>query len=256
LLDPGGVLASSLLMTIALAAVLALFAVRLRARARRAEEGERLAVERRDRFLGEAAGALTAPLDELRAELSSLSPLEASEERLASLSHAAARLHTLVDELARLPRASVVTREEVDVAELVREALSEPPFAEHGPSVILRAEPVRMLADRGRLESGLRVLLWVLRREASGLVVTVAPDEGLARVELETQGARAAVDALERLPAVLYGLRGDTAPPGATLALRVASEVARAHGGRLRASARPGHGERFVLELPTRALHL
>ena len=53
--------------------------------------------------------------------------------------------------------------------------------------------------------------------------------------------------------AVGYGLVTPTAAPGTTLALRVAAQVARIHGGRLNAGARGGDGERFVLELPRAA---
>jgi signal transduction histidine kinase len=117
----------------------------------------------------------------------------------------------------------------------------------------LRAAPTVVWADRARLTTGLRVLLWVVRRdvgEQDSLVVTVSSDEEAAYVEIDTGGAGEVAEALEQLPAVTYGLTSPGAPPGTTLALQVASQVARVHGGRLSASARVGQGERFVLELP------
>ena len=81
--------------------------------------------------------------------------------------------------------------------------------------------------------------------------MTVSSDEEAAYVEIDSGGAggdrrcarAAAGGGVRRWPS-----RGGT--PGTTLALQVASQVARAHGGRLSASARVGQGERFVVELP------
>jgi signal transduction histidine kinase len=97
------------------------------------------------------------------------------------------------------------------------------------------------------------VLLWVVRRDVGpqdSMVVTVSADEEAAYVEIDSGGAGEIADALDRLPAVAYGLAEPGGAPGTTLALQVASQVARAHGGRLSASARVGQGERFVVELP------
>src|SRR6187402_157750 len=44
--------------------------------------------------------------------------------------------------------------------------LEAPPFTDQGPPVILRASPVLVRAERGRLANGLKVLLWTLRRES------------------------------------------------------------------------------------------
>jgi two-component system osmolarity sensor histidine kinase EnvZ len=87
------------------------------------------------------------------------------------------------------------------------------------------------------------------------MVVTVSADDEAAYVEVDSGGSGEIADALERLPAVSYGLASPTGQPGTTLALQVAQQVARAHGGRLSASARVGQGERFVLELPREVRH-
>jgi K+-sensing histidine kinase KdpD len=147
-------------------------------------------------------------------------------------------------------------REPVDLAELVREVVTATPFPESGPSVILRAQPAPVLGDRARLLNGLRVLLWVLRRDASELIITIGRDQDRARIEIDSRGARGPVEALEQLPAIDYGLRGSTAAPGVTLGLRVASQVAKAHGGWVRASRRAGQGERFVLDLPAEPVEI
>jgi hypothetical protein len=204
---------------------------RMQKRVRAAEQKERAAVERRDRFLATAAAELEAPLSAGRID-------EARQ---------------ILSELARCG-AEVVpeTLEPVDVAELVREIVEAPPFSDEGPPVILRANSVEARADRGRLRNGLRVLLWSLRREADGqLVITVAaPENEHALIEIDARGTAAAVEALERSDGVMEGLTTPSVQPGLTLAMRVGAEVARANGGRLSARALAGRGERYVLELP------
>ena len=116
-----------------------------------------------------------------------------------------------------------------------------------------------MWADRARLATGLRVLLWVVRRDVGpqeSLVVTVSSDEEAAYVEIDSGGAGEIAGGARA--AAGGGVRRWPTPsgaPGTTLALQVASQVARAHGGRLSASARVGQGERFVVELPKTFSH-
>jgi signal transduction histidine kinase len=243
-----------LVVVVAVSAVLSGLLIllwRLRRRLVRVELLRRSAVERRDRFLAEAAGELQAPLTHVRNELSGLTSRTVTAAKLAELTRDLDGMRAMVDELARLPRrVTEIEREEVDLAEVVRDVVAASPFPEFGPSVIVRAQPTVVWGDRARLLNGLRMLLWVLRREAAELVITVNRDDDRARVEIDSRGARAAVDTLEQLPAVDYGLRASTAPPATSLALRVAAAVAAAHGGRVRASTRAGQGERFVVDLP------
>jgi signal transduction histidine kinase len=234
-----------------LAALLYLF---MQGRVSRAREAERLAVERRDRFYSVAAQELDAPLVTLRGEVAALDAWSATPERVVALTREVDRLRELVSELARLPAPiEDGDRGEVDLAEVVREIIAQPPFSDRGPSVIVRAAPTLVWGDRARLTTGLRVLLWVVRRDvgqSDSLLVTVSADDDAAYVEIDSGGGGEVADALDRLPAVAYGLASAGGQPGTTLALHVASQVARAHGGRLSASAHVGHGERFVVELP------
>ncbi|MDB4970857.1 MAG: histidine kinase [Myxococcales bacterium] len=236
------------------AALTVLVYVVMRSRLSRAMEAERLAVERRDRFYAVAAQELDAPLVTLRTEVAGLDTWSATPDRIIGLTREVDQLRELVSELARVPApVNDSDRGEVDVAELVREIIALPPFSDRGPSVIVRAAPTLVWADRARLSTGLRVLLWVVRRDvgpSESLLVTVSADEDAAYVEIDSGGGGEIAEALDQLPAVGYGLTSPTGTPGTTLALQVASQVARAHGGRLSASARVGQGERFVLELP------
>jgi signal transduction histidine kinase len=241
-------------------AVLALVVfVLMRARVDRVQASERMAVERRDRFFAVAAQELDAPLVTLRGEVAALDAWSTTPERVAALTREIDQLRELVSELGRVP-APIEEHErvEMDLAELVREIIAQPPFSDRGPSVIVRASPTRVWADRARLATGLRVLLWVVRRDVGAqdsLVVTVSSDEEAAYVEIDSGGAGEVAEALERLPAVAFGVASPSGTPGTTLALQVATQVARAHGGRLSSSAQVGRGERFVLELPRTVSH-
>ena len=231
----------------------------LRGRIERVKASERSAVERRDRFFAVAAQELDAPLVTLRGNVATMDAWSATPERVTALVREIDQLRELVGELGRVPSPiDESERAEMDLAELVREIVGQPPFTDRGPSVILRAAPTRVWADRARLSTGLRVLLWVVRRDVGpqdSLVVTVSSDEESAYVEIDSGGAGELAESLERLPSVAYGLATPTGAPGTTLALQVANQVARAHGGRLSASARVGHGERFVVELPKTFSH-
>lgn len=231
----------------------------LHGRLARAQASERSAVERRDRFFAVAAQELDGPLVTLRGNVATLDTWSATPERITTLVREIDQLRELVSELGRVPApVDDSERAELDLAELVREIVGQPPFSDRGPSVILRAEPTRVWADRARLSTGLRVLLWVVRRDVGvqdSLVVTVSSDDESAFVEIDSGGAGELAESLERLPSVAYGLATPAGAPGTTLALQVASQVARAHGGRLSASARVGQGERFVVELPKTFSH-
>ncbi|HEX8954431.1 MAG TPA: hypothetical protein VF945_21400, partial [Polyangia bacterium] len=175
----------------------------------RLEASERLAVERRDRFFAVAAQELDAPLVTVRGHVAALDAWSATPDHIAALTREIDQLRELVGELGRVP-APIDERErvELDLAELVREIVGQPPFSDRGPSVILRAAPTRVWADRARLATGLRVLLWVVRRAVApqdSLVVTVSADDDVGYVEIDSGGAGEIAEALEQLPAVAYG---------------------------------------------------
>jgi signal transduction histidine kinase len=237
-----------------LACVSAVIFLLMRSRLQRARKAERLAVERRDRFFAIAARELAVPLATLRDDLAGLDAWGATPARIGALVDQVDQLRAVVSELGRLPApVPAEERSEVDLSELVRDIVAQPPFSDRGPSVILRAAPTTVFGDRARLMTGFRVLLWVVRRDLAdnaSLVVTVSSDGEAARVEIDSGGGGGVADVLERLPAVAYGLASASGPGGTLLALQVAQQVARVHGGRLTASARVGKGERFMLELP------
>ena len=236
----GVALAISLLICLALAADRR----RIVRRLHRAARAESEADARRARYLREAARELRAPVDELITHLTT-PPARA----------AAARVAAVVDALDPPAMASHRPRlEPVDVAALVGQLLEEEAVTESEegstPSVVLRARPTFALADRRRLTGGLRVLLWALRRGAATVAIDVEARDGDVAIVASTRGGRAVLDALERLPAFEAGLGAAPSPAGTSLALAVAAEVARVHGGALRGVAHGDGSERFVLLLP------
>src|SRR6185312_9972671 len=108
--------------------------VYLAMRARLARASERTAVERRDRFFAVAAQELDAPLVTLRGRMAGLDSWSATPDRVAGLVREIERVPAPIDERERA---------ELDLAELVREIVAQPPFSDRGPSVILRASPTR-----------------------------------------------------------------------------------------------------------------
>src|SRR5947207_2358361 len=90
-------------------------------RLRAAEQAERSANERRDRFVASVAAELDAPLAAGR--------VDEARRILAELAHT---------------RALQPPSEAVDIGELVREILAAPPFSDRAPAVTLRAAPVKV----------------------------------------------------------------------------------------------------------------
>jgi signal transduction histidine kinase len=219
---------------------------RTRAQLAAARTSERLAIERRDRFLYEMASELEQPLGRLYEEV---------QRRFGDgdLSRTVFELMSSVRELAQLPKtANATSREPVDLAQLVRKILDEPPFSDEGPSVLLRAAPAEVLGDAERLDTGLRLLLWSCRRDAPEGVpmsIVVSTDGDTALVEVSAAGGSNAREVLAALPVIDYGLSVNV-PRDSALSLRVAVAVARAHGGSVRGAVRTGGGQRLLLSLP------
>jgi signal transduction histidine kinase len=242
---------------VALMCVLAAIAYGSYRRAHRAEALALRSEERRHRFFATAARDLEAPLLELRRDLVRARDLGGGlDEPLRHLDD----LRGVLRELGRLrdqgdgrAATTIAEPEDFELSALVGEILDEAPFRDRGPSVVLHSAKVRLKGDRARLHTGLRMLLWAARRDVApdqALTVTLSALPGSALLEIESPGTGAVAAELAQLPARDYGLVDTADPTGASLALRVAEEVARVHGGRLAASGRIGPGERFVLELP------
>jgi hypothetical protein len=229
-----------------LLAVLAVQFARVRTALAASQKSERLALERRDRFLYEVASEIERPLARLYDE---------AQRRFGEdeFNRSLFELMSSIRELAHLPKeADTVVREQVDLAQLVRRILNEPPFSDEGPSVLLRATPTEVLGDAERLDTGLRLFLWSCRRDALAGVpmsIVVSTDESSACVEVSAAGGSTSRELLSTLPAIDYGLTVKV-PRDSALSLRVALAVARAHGGSVRGTMRVGGGQRLILSLP------
>lgn len=234
------------LVAYVLLCVVALQLGRTRAQLAASRTSERLALERRDRFLYEVAGELERPLARLYEEV---------QRRFGEgeLTRNLYELMSSIREMAQLPKtAGAMIREQVDLAQLVRKILDEPPFSDEGPSVLLRAAPTEVLGDAQRLDTGLRLLLWSCRRDAPEGVpmsIVVSTEGDSALVEVSAAGGSTAREVLSALPVIDYGL-SVSVPRDSALSLRVAVAIARAHGGSVRGAAREGGGQRLLLSLP------
>ncbi|XXF80772.1 ATP-binding protein [Myxococcaceae bacterium GXIMD 01537] len=111
-------------------------------------------------------------------------------------------------------------------------------------------EPVNLRFDPERIEQVLDALLANAVHRSEG--------EGEVRVELQSTPSLVSLHVKdpgpgipdEELPRLFELFHTGTSTPGAGLALYIASELARLHGGSLSAESRPGRGTTFSLVLP------
>ncbi len=228
--------------------------------ARAARHHARLAEERRS-FLDHVAHEVRTPTAALLALSEELASGHVPAERVATyhahLANEARRLADLVEEtldLARLEGGRLVaTREELDVRDVVREAIDALRLDAAAVHVELPATPVVVRADRGALRRALRNLLrnavthgasarpaeLRVAQEGGDVVVSVRdfgrgiPPEHLARV----------FERFHRVPSATHEVKG------VGLGLALVREVARAHGGDAGVVSTPGAGSTFTLRI-------
>ena len=220
------------------------------------------AVERQRRFVADASHELRTPLATIRAHVELLQgvggpgargPCERADRDRPGRPRGGAVLGSdllFLAQLDRIPPAPhAATQLDQVVVDAVREAQALRPEV---PIRVTRLDEARLAAD----ELGLRRVLGNLL--ANALRVSPAAEE--VNVTLEVgRGATAATvsdrgpgipeDDLERIFERLH----TTAPRrsgGSGLGLAIAREIARRHGGDLRAANRPGGGAELRLELP------
>ncbi len=225
------------------------------------EQLERL----RRELVANVSHELKTPISALRAHLENL--LDGVErpdpETLEIMLSQSERLGRLVDqllELSRLESGDVpLRREEVALASLVRQVLSEIEVARPGSGVTLErrlAEDLPpVLADRERIHQVLFNLLDnAMRFTPSGGRVTVSAErrDGAVDVRVADTGPGIAPEHLPRLFERFYRVDpARSAREGGTgIGLAIARSVVEAHGGRIWAESSPGRGSVFTFELP------
>jgi signal transduction histidine kinase/DNA-binding NarL/FixJ family response regulator len=169
----------------------------------------------------------------------------------------AARLNDIVADLDALVRSDDSTRIPLDLNDAVRAAVRMTAVEVRGRAKVITklADPVRITGSRGRLTQ-LLVNLIVRAAHSVGAeraregLITIATrvENGRALVEISDNGPGVSRELLARLFEMNLG--APNGPQGPGLALHLCQEIARRHGGQLRAWSRQGAGTTLVLDLP------
>src|SRR5262249_27992301 len=230
----------------------------------------RLAFQRQQTFIGDAAHELRTPLTLLRANAEvllrgreRLDPDDALllEDIVAEAGHMS-RLATSMLELARLDASShPPDRDLYDLAELTRAVAGRAQSLAQSTGLTLSVEapaPVLVLGERVQLEEVILILLDnAIKYNSPGgtAMLSVTRDGPLARLAVCDSGTGIAAEHLARLGERFY--RVDKARSrelgGAGLGLAIARRIAAAHGGMLVFASTPGRGTCVRLTLPVAA---
>jgi len=177
---------------------------------------------------------------------------EVSAEALQStLAQATAKLTGLIERFSSATPVEVVSRQSFDLAEMVRQLADKAHQSFPGIQFDCRLEDT--LVAQGDREQIARVLenLYINACEAmqgkGRIEVHGAPDDGGVALHIRDQGSGMDVEFIRDR---LFHPFATTKKKGLGIGLYQSREIARAHGGRLTATSRPGEGATFTLWLP------
>jgi two-component system OmpR family sensor kinase len=215
-------------------------------------------------FVADASHELRTPLASIRgyAELTRRGREETGPDTrhaLGRIESEAGRMTLLVEDLlllARLDQGRPLLREEVDLAEIARDAVDAARVLDPDRPLELHVgAAVPVIGDGQRLRQVVDNLLANVRAHtpADGAVhVRVARNGTNAVLEVADSGAGLDEEELERVFERFH--RGDPsrsrASGGVGLGLSIVAAVAEAHGGSASAESVPGHGSTFCVTLP------
>ncbi|WP_375759911.1 PAS domain S-box protein [Corallococcus exercitus] len=229
-------------------------------------------IRARDEFLSIASHELKTPLTSMRLRVQQLESavaasralpvekvsklLEVFQSQLQRLSHLAEHLL----DVSRINEKRLALRpEELDLAALARDVTDH--LAEQFQKVgcafeLMAPEPVEGAWDRLRMEQVMLHLLTNAMKYGAGrpIRMEVTNHEGQARLVVEDHGmgippeAQARIfERFERAASRNYG--------GLGLGLFITRQLVEAHGGTISVESTPGHGAKFIVELPLRVPH-
>ncbi|BDG08870.1 HAMP domain-containing sensor histidine kinase [Anaeromyxobacter paludicola] len=185
-------------------------------------------------------------------------------EKQADLLHAARedceRLQTIVDDLLDLSRIQAgrveLHRRPVGAAALLDEAARAMRQAAQAAGLGLTVEapepPLTLSADPERVQLILGNLVSnAIRYTPPGgtIALSVAPEDGLARLQVKDTGAGIPREHQERIFEKFFRVPGDRSG-GVGLGLYIAREIVQAHGGEMGVESEPGQGSAFWFTLP------
>jgi signal transduction histidine kinase len=239
-----------------------------RARFERSLERSRHADAAREEFLRVVSHQLRTPLNSICGYTQLLlegldGPLgDSARDSVQSILDSGRQLSALVDDVVDLAMLQSgrpgLKLDHVDVAALAREVARALASLAHGRPLELKVEVepgvAPIFADRKRVRQVLVNLISnALKFTDQGQVVcTVRRRDGTIEVEVSDTGVGIA-------PGELGGIfdefrqgsnLGSRRQKGAGLGLAICRRLVELHGGRIRAESQPGHGARFVFELP------
>jgi signal transduction histidine kinase len=228
------------------------------------------AVRAREDFLSIASHELKTPLTSLQLQVQMLQraaqrdtlarlPAERVVTMLGTAERQTKHLVKLINTLLDISRISGghldLHREEIDLAEVVREVVAQlgPELAVAGCRLTVSAPaPVPGLWDRARLEQVVTNLLSNAVKSGRGqpIEVAVMGADDRARLVVRDQGIGIAPEHLSRIferferavSAHNYG--------GLGLGLYIVRQIVEAHGGAIHVTSTPGEGSTFVVDLP------
>lgn len=228
------------------------------------------ALARQDRLrrvlVADIAHELRTPVTILRGSCEELVDglAEPTPARIVSLHDEVLRLGRLVDDLETLSAAEAaglqLQRRPVDLAEVTADAvdLLRPQYEAAGVELTADLTSVRVDGDPTRLHQVVGNLLTNAAKftPAGGRVaVTVAPDDGTARLEVLDTGPGVPPEELPYVFERFWRGRAAAGTSGTGIGLAVVAELVHAHGGRVEAAnqAKGRPGSRFTVSLPREA---
>ena len=224
--------------------------------------------QQRRNLTADVAHELRTPLHIIQGNLEGIldGVYEPSNEHIAATLEETRQLSRLVDDLRTLSLAESgqlpLKREPVNVADLLADVVTSFSVQAENAGIQLTqqsttvSESLTIEADGGRLDQVLSNLVSnALRHTPSGgsisLSATQTDEQIIIRVSDTGEGIAA-----EEQPFVFdrfwRGDRARTRSGGTGLGLSIASQLIKAHGGRIRVNSEVGKGTTFVIELPRR----
>lgn len=222
------------------------------------------ALDHQKRFVADASHELRTPLTSILGYARmlrrwGLDNPEASTEAVARMEAEAIRMEALVEGLLQLARgdeAGSLRLEDVDVMEVVREAVANATVADqHASRIALDVPdtPVVARVDREAIQQVLGILVDNARKYAGSgeaISVSVEADDDYAIVAVADSGPGISPEHLEHIFERFYRVDASRTTRGAGLGLAIAIDIVERHGGTISVASEPDHGTTFTIRLP------